>query len=70
MSTEQNQISQFINTIQIVLYLLHNVITENTKVIGHNSNWVHLQYLETYIKKISPELNIGLKASKEFQLFK
>ena len=65
MSTEQNQISQFINTIQIVLYLLkfyplpdkdtantilskelhlRNVITQNSKVIDHNNNWVHLQY--------------------------
>ena len=50
---------------------LHNTVTENTEAIHHNDNWAHLQYLEAYyIKTISPEINIGLKASKELQLFK
>ena len=41
---------------------LHNVVTENTKITDHNNNLVHLQYLGAcYIKKISPQTNIGLK---------
>ena len=47
---------------------LHNAVTEN--IIDQN-NWDHLQYLEAYcIKIMSPESNIGLKASKELQLLK
>ena len=50
---------------------LHNAVIENTEIIDHNDNWAHLQYLEAYcIKTMSPEINIGLKASKELQLFK
>ena len=50
---------------------LHNVVTENTKIIDHNDNWAHSQHLEAYyIKTISPEINIRLKALKELQLFK
>ena len=50
---------------------LHNAVTENTKIIDHNNNWAFLQYLEAYyVKPMSPEINIGLKASKELQLFK
>ena len=50
---------------------LHNAVTENTEIIDHNDNLTHLQYLEAYyIKTMSPEINIGLKASKELQLFK
>ena len=50
---------------------LHNNVIENTEIIDHNGNWAHLQYLEAYyIKTMSPEINIGLKASKELQLFK
>ena len=42
---------------------LHNAVTENTKITDHNNNLAHLQYLgASYIKKISPEINIGLKA--------
>ena len=52
------------------LHLL-NAVTENTDIIDHNGNWTHLQYLEAYyIDTMSPEINIGLKASKELQLFK
>ena len=40
-------------------------------IIDHNDNWAHLQYLVAdYIKTMSPDINIGLKASKELQLFK
>lgn len=50
---------------------LHNTVTENTKVIEHNKNWAHLQYLEAYyINTISPEINMGLKPSKELQSLK
>ena len=57
-----------VNTIVSKELHLHNAIIE---VIDHNDNWAHLQYLEAYyIKTMSPEINIGLKASKELQLFK
>ena len=49
---------------------LHNAVTENIEIIDHN-NWDRLQYLESYcIKTMSPEINIGLKASKGLQLLK
>ena len=58
-----------VNTILSKELLLHNAVTENTDIIDHNDNWTHLQYLEAYfIKTMSPEINIGLKASKEFQI--
>ena len=57
-------------TVSKELHLL-NAVTESTKIIDHNGSWVHLQHLEAYyIKKMSPEINIELKASKELQLFK
>ena len=35
----------------------------NTEIIDHNNNWAHLQYLDAYyIKTMSHENNIGLKA--------
>ena len=60
-----------VNTIVNKEMHLHNAVTENTEIIDHNDNWAHLQYLEAcYIKTVSPEINIGLKTSKELQLFK
>ena len=60
-----------VNTIVSKKLHLHNVFTENTEIIDRNDNWAYLQYLEAYfIKAMSPEINIGLKASKELQLFK
>ena len=60
-----------VNTIVNKEMHLHNVVTENAKIIDHNDNWAHLQYLDAYyIKTMSPEINIGLKVSKELQLFK
>ena len=60
-----------INTIVSKELHLHNAVTENTEIIDHNDNWAHLQYLVAdYIKTMSPDINIGLKASKELQLFK
>ena len=59
-----------VNTIVSKELHLHNAIIENIKIIDHN-NWAHLQYLDAYyIKTMSPERNIGLKVSKELQLFK
>ena len=60
-----------INTIVSIELLLCNAVTENIKIIYHSDNWTLLQYLEAYyIKTMSPEVNIGLKASEELQLFK
>ena len=51
------------NTIVSKELHLDNVVTENTEIIDHNNNWAHLQDLEAdFIKTMSPELNIGLKA--------
>ena len=50
--------------------LFVNSIIQNCKVIDMNSNWSQLCFLEAlYIKKQSPAINFGLKASKELQLF-
>ena len=52
-----------VNTIVSKEMHFDNALTENTKIINHNDNWAHLQYLEAYyIKTILPEINIGLKA--------
>ena len=60
-----------VNTIVNKEMHLHNAVTENTQVIDHNKNWAHLQSLEAYyITTMSHKINIGLKASKELQLFK
>ena len=60
-----------INTIVSIELLLCNAGTENIKIIYHSDNWTLLQYLEAYyIKTMSSEVNIGLKASEELQLFK
>ena len=51
--------------------LVKLAVIENTEVIDHNDNWAHLQYVQAYcIKVMSPVINIGLKVSKERQLFK
>ena len=39
-------------------------------IIGRNNNWLTLAYLEAImIKENNPELNRGLKAAKELQIF-
>ena len=39
-------------------------------IVDSNSSWSLLSFLEAfYIKRFSPALNKGLKASKELQLF-
>ena len=59
------------NTIVSKELHLHSAVTENTKIVDQIDNCAHLQYLESYYTKtMPPEINIGLKASKELQLFK
>ena len=49
---------------------LHNTVINNVKILDKNDKWGQLQFLEAYyIKKLAPEINFGLKASKELQLF-
>ena len=56
-----------VNTVVNKEMHLHCAVTEITEIIDHNENWIHLQYLEAYyIKTMSPKINIGLKASKNF----
>ena len=44
---------------------------DNREILESCKNWTILQYLEAYhIKTKSPIINVGLKASKEFHLFK
>ena len=50
---------------------LHNTIINNVKSLDINNKWGQLQFLKAcYIKTLAPELNFGLKSSKELQLFK
>ena len=47
-----------------------NGVLNNCDIIDSNDNWLQLCFLEAfYIKKLSPSINNGLKASKELQLF-
>ena len=44
------------NTIVSKELHLHSAVTENTKIVHHNDNCAHLQYLESYyIKAMPPE---------------
>ena len=48
-----------------------NAVHNSSKVLDYNSNWSQLCFLEAfYIKTLKPKINVGLKASKELQLFK
>ena len=50
---------------------LHNAVINNVKILDKKDKWGQLQFLEAYyIKKLAPEINFGLKASKKLQLFK
>ena len=47
-----------------------NAVRQNIKIIGRSDNWLKLLFMESlYIKERKPELNSGLKASKELALF-
>ena len=60
------------NTIIITKRLLLNhAVINNLKILDKNNKLGQLQFLEAfYIKTLTPEINFGLKASKELQLFK
>ena len=52
-------------------YHISATMSENTKIIDRNNNWTQICYLESlYIKRLAPALNIDIKATKEFNLFK
>jgi len=47
-----------------------NTVFDNYTIVDSSLSWSHLIFLEAYyIKQFSPEINCGLKASKELQLF-
>ena len=47
-----------------------NIVKNNVRIIDSHSNWNVLLYKEAVkIKELKPLLNIGLKASKELNLF-
>ena len=47
-----------------------NGVLNNCDIIDSNENWSQICFLEAfYIKKLSPSINNGLKASKGLQLF-
>ena len=48
---------------------LHNAVINNVKILDKNDKWGQLQFLEAYHIKLASEINFGLKASKELQLF-
>ena len=49
---------------------LHNAVINNVQILDKNDKWCQLQFLKAYfLKKLAPETNFGLKASKELQLF-
>ncbi len=57
------------STIDIRKHIL-NTVLNNYSIVDSNSSWSLLSFLEAfYIKRFSPALNKGLKASKELQLF-
>ena len=58
----------------VVIAFLNNEMFQftiiNTNIIDSDDNWNLLLYKEAYhIKRSSPSLNIGLKASRELCLF-
>ena len=49
---------------------VYNSVIDNCKILESCNNWTILQYLEAYyIKTKSSIINVGIKASKELQLF-
>ena len=49
---------------------IKNTVLSHYSIVDTNCNWSQLSYLEAlYIKRLSPCINKGLKASKELQLF-
>ena len=49
---------------------LADAVVNNVAIVDTNHNWSQLEFLEAYyIKTRDPAINVGLKASKEFQPF-
>ena len=47
-----------------------NVVRENTKILHYCDNWSQLCFIESLtIKESNPDLNAGMKATKEPQLY-
>ena len=52
-------------------YHISSAIAENTPILDKNNNWTQLCFLESlYIKRLNPALNVGIKATKELNLFR
>ena len=50
---------------------LADAVMNNVTIVDTNRIWSQLEFLEAYyIKTRDPAINVGLKASKELQLFK
>ena len=50
---------------------LADAVMNNVTIADTNHNWSQLEFLEAYyVKTRDPAINVGLKASKELQLFK
>ena len=50
---------------------LINTVLNNCRITGQDNNWSQLSFLEGYyIKTLKPEINDGLKASKELDSLK
>ena len=48
----------------------HTTIISNTKILDTETNWLKLLFLEAYyIKSYKPELNTGVRAGRDLQLF-
>ena len=63
-----------------MLFTLSDAATDTTivrkelhlhvRILDKNHKWDQIQFIEAYyIKKLAPEINFGLIASKEVQLF-
>ena len=47
-----------------------NIVRENTRILGKAYDWLKLLFMEAlFIKEYNSTLNMGLKASKNLQLF-
>ena len=55
----------------VLVHASNNNFLNNCHIIDGNNNWSQLSFLEAlYIKILEPEINDGLKVSKELDLFK
>ena len=55
----------------VLVHASNNNFLNNYHIIYKNNNWSQLSFLEAlYIKILEPEINDGLKVSKELDLFK